>query len=261
MASNDINTVNIRPKRANAGKNPKLDDFTVFGLAKEPTEKTIKTMKMINDKLYGPNRETCPRKRRIISAIPVPEEETIMREGGQFGHPDSYFQNSESESDSDATTEISDSDDSASTKSDPMEGIEPCEGTFSDEKRKFKCDHCDRYFEEEDIHEERNVTDDYHLLCHGCFNVVNEQLITAEKMRKKRQRQEEMDKLMEEIVWPEDAQTFSRNPAHFEMTQPQYPEMSITSGIIDLTIDEPVPIPDSGAFWRYESDSNLIVID
>lgn len=152
-----------------------------------------------------------------------------------------------------------------------MEGIEPCEGTFPDEKRKFRCDHCDRYFQEEDIHEERNVTDDYHLLCHGCFNVVNEQLITAEKIRKKKQRQEERDKLMEEIVfpeeeeeeivWPEDAQTFSRNPAHFEMTQPQYPEQSITSGIIDLTISDPVTIPDSGAFWRYESDSNLIVID
>ena len=138
-----------------------------------------------------------------------------------------------------------------------MDGREPCEGTFPDEKRKFKCDHCDRYFEEEDIHEERNVTDDYHLLCHGCFNVVNEQLITAEKIRKRKQRQEERDRLMEEIVFPPDAMV----PEHMIMTQPQYPEQSITSGIIDLTIDEPIQIPDSGAFWRYESDSNLIVID
>ncbi len=256
MASNDINTVNIRPKRANAGKNSQLEDFTVFGLAKKPTEKTIKIMKEKMNGLYGPNRETCPRKRRALSSIPLPTEETVMVPGGQFGHPDSYFRKTESEYDSDETTEISDSDDSASTQSDPMEGIEPAEGTFPDDKRKFKCDHCDRYFEEEDIHEERNVTDDYHLLCHGCFNFVNEQLITAEKMRKKKQRQEEMDQMMEEIVWPEDAQLFSRNPAHFEMTQPQYPEMSITTGLIDLTI-----APDSGAFWRYESDSNLIVID
>ncbi len=259
MASNDINTVNIRPKRANAGKNPKLDDFSVFGLAKEPTEKTVKTMKKKMDGLYGPNREPSPRKRRALSAIPLPAEETVMVGGGQFGHPDSYFRDSESEFDSDATTEITYSDDSASTQSDPMEGIEPAEGTFPDEQRKFKCDHCDRYHEEEDIHEERNVTDDYHLLCHSCFKVVNEQLITVEKMRKKRARQEEMDKAYEEIVWPEDAQIFSRNPAHFEMTQPQYPEKSICSAIIDLTITG--PIPNSGAFWKYESDSNLIVID
>lgn len=256
MASNDINTDNIRPKRANAGKNPKLDDFSVFGLAKEPTEKTIRTMKKKMDGLYGPNRETCPRKRRSIATIQLPVEETVMVEGGQFGHPDSYFRDTESEYDSDATTEISDSDDSASTQSDPMEGIEPAEGTFPDDKRKWKCDHCDMYYEEHDMHEERNVTDDYHLLCYSCFKVVEERLIVAEKYREKKRRQEEMDKAYEEIVWPEDAQLFSRNPAHFEMTQPQYPEKSITSGLIDLTI-----APDSGAFWRYESDSNLIIID
>ena len=252
MASNDINTVNIRPKRANAGQNSQLEDFTVFGLAKKPTEKTIETMKKKMDGLYGPNREPSPRKRRALAAIQLPVEETVMVKGGQFGHPVSYSE----DIDSDATTEISDSDDSASTQSDPMEGIEPAEGTFSDEKRKFKCDHCDRYFEEEDIHEERNVTDDYHLLCCSCFKVVEERLITAENIRKKKQRQEEMDKEYEEIVWPEDAQLFSRNPANFEMTQPQYPEKSITSGLIDLTI-----APDSGAFWKYESDTNMIVID
>jgi hypothetical protein len=249
MASNNINTVNIRPKRANAGQNSQLEDFTVFGLAKKPTEKTIKTMKWQMDRLYGPNKETCPRKRRIISAIPVPVEETIMVEGGQFGHPDSYFQNSESEFDSDATTEISDSEDSASTKSDPMEGIEPAEGTFPDEKRKFKCDRCEMYYEEQDLHEERNVTDDLHLLCYTCFISFDRQLQMLKKRRLAREKQEEMDKMMEEIVWPENAQV---------------PEKSITSGLIDLTIGPDSGdfiAPDSGDFWRYETDSNIIVID
>jgi len=256
MASNDINTVNIRPKRANAGQNSQLEDFTVFGLAKKPTEKTIETMKKKMDGLYGPNRETSPKKRRALSAIPLPVEETVMVEGGQFGHPDSFFRNTESEFDSDATTEISDSDDSASTQSDPMEGIEPAEGTFPDEKRKFKCDRCEMYFEEQDMHEDRNVTDEFHLLCYSCFVSFDRQLQMIKKRRLAREKQEEKDKLYEEIVWPEDAQLFSRNPANFEMTQPQYPEKSITSGLIDLTI-----APDSGAFWKYESDTNMIVID
>lgn len=221
MSPNDKNTVNTRPKRANAGKNTKLEDFSVFGLTKKLDE------------------EKCPRKRRKIATdlakkhIPPPVD-------------------SDSDSDSDATTEMSDSDDSASTQSDPMEGIEPAEGTISDEKRNFKCDMCDMFFTEEDIHEDRNVTDDYHLLCHGCFKIYERK----EKRREENERIQKQQRAFEEVVWPEDAQTFSRNPAHFDMTQPQYPEKSITSGIIDLTI-----APNSGAFWKYESDSNLIVID
>ena len=236
MASNDINTVNIRPKRANAGQNSQLEDFTVFGLAKNPTEKTIKIMKEKMNGLYGPNRETCPRKRRALSAIPLPTEETIMVKDGQFGHPDTYFRDSDS-----------DSDDSAS-----IESIDSAEGTYPDKDRKFQCSNCNMYYIEEDIHEERNITDNLHLLCHGCFRNYQGGLERQARI----QREIAKEKDFEEIEWPEDAQVFSRNPAHFDMTQPQYPEKSITSGLIDLTIT-----PDFGAFWRYESDSNLIIID
>jgi len=255
MASNDINTVNLRPKRASACKNANLDDFTVYGLAKKPTQKTIKGMKELRKRLEGPNRETCPIKRRNLATTNFPIEETIMVPGGQYGHPDQYFLSLPPTPTKfppppvDSTTD--DSDDSASTQSDPMEGIEPAEGTFSDEKRKFKCDRCDLYYEEEDIHEERNVTDELHLLCKSCFYYYEKE--------EEKKKEEEKQREYEEIVWPEDAQLFSRNPAHFEMTQPQYPEKSITSGIIDLTIAEPAPA--SGAFWRFESDSNLVVID
>jgi len=261
MASTDINTVNLRPKRANAGKNPNLDDFSVFGLAKQPTEKTVRTMKMKMNGLYGPNREPSPRKRRALTAIPLPVEETVMVPGGQFGHPNSYYPTklrnilNESETDSDATTEMSDTVYSASTESDPMEGIEPAEGTFPDDKRKFQCDMCELYYVEEDIHEDRNITDELHLLCQSCFSEYER----LQNTRDAYDRRIEKERAMEEIVWPEDAQLFSRHPAHFEMTQPQYPQKSITSAIIDLTISG--PFPDSGDFWRYESNSNLIVID
>ena len=250
MSANDKNTVNNRPKRANAGKNPNLQDFSVFGLAKQPTEKTINAKKEIKRRLEGPNKETCPIKRRNLAMKEFPIEETVMVPNGQFGHPDDYF-----ETDSDATTEMSDSDDSVSTQSDPMEGIEPAEGTTSDDKRNFQCDMCEMHFIEEDIHEERNITLRLHLLCHACFRNYD----GLQKSREAYEKHIEREKAMEEIVWPEDAQVFSRNPAHFDMTQPQYPEKSICSAIIDLTIAG--PIPDSGAFWRYESDSNLIVID
>jgi len=237
MASNDKNTVNLRPKRGNAGKNPNLEDFSVFGLSKKPTENTIKKVKRMREQLYGSDRVTDARERRKIIQEELPLSETIAQPGGQFGTPDSYF-------DSDATTEMSDSDDSMS--------IEPAEGTYPDKERKFQCSNCSMYYIEEDIHEERNITDKLHLLCHGCFRNYQGALERQARI----QREIAKERNFEEIVWPEDAQVFSRNPAHFDMTQPQYPEKSITSGIIDLTL-----VPDSGAFWRYESDSNLIVID
>ena len=231
MASNDKNTVNLRPKRGNAGKNPNLEDFSVFGLAKKPTENTINKVKRMRKQLYGPDRVTDPRERRKIIQEELPLSETIDQPGGEFGPAEVYFDNS-------------DSDDSMS--------IDSAEGTYPDKDRKFQCSNCKMYYTEEDIHEERNITDKLHLLCHGCFR--NYQGALERQARIQRAITKEKD--FEEIVWPEDAQVFSRNPAHFDMTQPQYPEKSITSGLIDLTI-----APDSGAFWKYESDTNMIIID
>ncbi len=166
MTLNDKNTVG-RPKRANAGKNPNLEDFSVFGIKKaEHSNKNFVDSVTVNG-----------------MTLAVEESDT------------------ESEMDID------------------------------DEEN--QCRNCGEIYPEEEMGDIDH--------CHACFR-THRAMLTAMYARKERD--------YEEVVWPENAQTFSRIP----LTQPQF--ITRADAVIDLTIP-----PESGTFWRFESDSNIIVID